>query len=144
MKDKLTPKEMKFSIAYATGLTAKESAIKAGYVPKSATNQGWRLLNGNRKELILGEIEKRQEDLKLSAGLTKDWVISNMIRLYYQSLTAESHGVARDCLKLLGNEVGALSESKQVKVEHSHSFERLLSNSNIKDITPETPAITIN
>ena len=126
------------------GTSAKNSAVKAGYKEKSAGGQAYKILNGDKKVLIKAEIEKRQEDIALTAGLTKEWVISNMINLYYQSLTAESHGVARDCLKLLGNEVGALSESKQVKVEHSHSFERLLTNSNIKDITPKTPAITIN
>ncbi len=33
------------------------------------------------------------------------------------------------------------NEAKQVKVNHSHSFEQLLS---MKDITPEKPAITVN
>jgi phage terminase small subunit len=144
MRDKLTQKELKFSIAYASGLNAKDSAITAGYKASNASQQGHKLLNGSKSSLINGEINKRLEDLQITLGITKQSVLSDLIRLYNQALAAESHGVCKDILKLLGSEIGLFNEQKQVKHEHSVSFEQLLSASTTKDITPEKPAITIN
>ena len=64
--------------------------------------------------------------------------------MYNQALTAESHGVCKDILKLLGSEIGLFNEQKQVKHEHSVSFEQLLSASTTKDITPANPAIAMD
>ena len=141
MRDQLTQKELKFSIAYASGLNAKESAITAGYKATNASQQGHKLLNGSKSSLINKEIEKRIEDFQITLGITKQSVLSDLIRLYNQALEAESHGVCKDILKLLGSEIGLFNEAKQVKVNHSHTFEQLL---NMKDITPEKPAITVN
>ena len=144
MRDKLTQKELKFSIAYASGLNAKDSAITAGYKATNASQQGHKLLNGSKSSLINGEINKRLEDLQITLGITKQSVLSDLIRLYNQALEAESHGVCKDILKLLGSEIGLFNEQKQVKHEHSVSFEQLLSASTTKDITPINQAITIN
>ena len=144
MRDKLTQKELKFSIAYASGLNAKDSAITAGYKASNASQQGHKLLNGSKSSLINGEINKRLEDLQLTLGITKQSVLSDLIRLYNHALEAESHGVCKDILKLLGSEIGLFNEQKQVKHEHSVSFEQLLSASTTKDITPINQAITIN
>ena len=144
MRDKLTQKELKFSIAYASGLNAKDSAITAGYKASNASQQGHKLLNGSKSSLINGEVEKRIEDLQLTLGITKQSVLSDLIRLYNHALEAESHGVCKDILKLLGSEIGLFNEQKQVKHEHSVSFEQLLSASTTKDITPINQAITIN
>ena len=144
MRDKLTQKELKFSIAYASGLNAKDSAITAGYKATNASQQGHKLLNGSKSSLINGEINKRLEDLQITLGITKQSVLSDLIRLYNQALEAESHGVCNDILKLLGSEIGLFNEQKQVKHEHSVSFEQLLSASTTKDITPINQAITIN
>ena len=144
MRDKLTQKELKFSIAYASGLNAKDSAITAGYKATNASQQGHKLLNGSKSSLINREIEKRLEDLQITLGITKQSVLSDLIRLYNQALTAESHGVCKDILKLLGMEIGLFNEAKQVKHEHSVSFEQLLSASTTKDITPANPAIAMD
>ena len=144
MRDKLTQKELKFSIAYASGMNAKDSAITAGYKATNASQQGHKLLNGSKSSLINGEINKRLEDLQITLGITKQSVLSDLIRLYNQALEAESHGVCKDILKLLGSEIGLFNEQKQVKHEHSVSFEQLLSASTTKDITPINQAITIN
>jgi phage terminase small subunit len=141
MLDQLTQKELKFSIAYASGLNAKESAITAGYKASNASQQGHKLLNGSKSGLIQGEISKRLADYQLALGITKQSVLGDLVRLYNQALEAESHGVCKDILKLLGSEIGLFNEAKQVKVNHSHTFEQLLS---MKDITPESPAITVN
>ena len=144
MRDKLTQKELKFSIAYASGMSLKDATITAGYKAKNASQQGHNLINGSKKDLILREVEKRIEDLQITLGITKQSVLSDLIRLYNQALTAESHGVCKDILKLLGMEIGLFNEQKQVKHQHNVTFEQLLKNSSITDITPEKPAITIN
>jgi len=144
MKDQLTQRELKFSIAYASGLNAKESAITAGYKASNASQQGHKLLNGSKQSLIQKEIDKRIEDLQISLGITKQSVLSDLVRLYNQALEAESHGVCKDILKLLGSEIGLFNEAKQVKVAHSHSFEQLLSQSTTKDITPVMTAVAMD
>ena len=138
MRDKITQKELRFSIAYASNGNATESAKIAGYAVPSASQQGHKLL---KKESVMREIEKRIEDFQIAQGVTKSGILSDLVRLYNQALEAESHGVCKDILKLLGSEIGLFNEAKQVKVNHSHSFEQLLS---MKDITPEKPAITVN
>ena len=141
MKDKLTQKELKFSIAYASNGNATESAKLAGYAVPSASQAGHKLL---KKCSVIKEIEKRVEDFQIAQGITKSGILSDLIRLYNQALTAESHGVCKDILKLLGMEVGLFNEAKQVKHQHNVTFEQLLKDTSITDITPEKPAITIN
>ena len=97
-----------------------------------------------RKSSVIREIEKRVEDFQIAQGITKSGILSDLIRLYNQALTAESHGVCKDILKLLGMEIGLFNEAKQVKHQHNVTFEQLLKDTSITDITPEKPAITIN
>ena len=141
MRDKLTQKELKFSIAYASNGNATESAKLAGYAVPSASQAGHKLL---KKSSVIKEIEKRVEDFQIAQGITKSGILSDLIRLYNQALTAESHGVCKDILKLLGMEIGLFNEAKQVKHQHNVTFEQLLKDTSITDITPEKPAITIN
>ena len=141
MRDKLTQKELKFSIAYASNGNATESAKLAGYAVPSASQAGHKLM---RKSSVIREVEKRVEDFQIAQGITKSGILSDLIRLYNQALTAESHGVCKDILKLLGMEIGLFNEAKQVKHQHNVTFEQLLKDTSITDITPEKPAITIN
>ena len=141
MRDKLTQKELRFSIAYASNGNATESAKLAGYAVPSASQAGHKLM---RKSSVIREIEKRVEDFQIAQGITKSGILSDLIRLYNQALTAESHGVCKDILKLLGMEIGLFNEAKQVKHQHNVTFEQLLKDTSITDITPEKPAITIN
>ena len=145
MKDKLTEKELRFSIAYASGLSLKESATIAGYKESNPSQQGHKLMNGSKKSLILREIEKRREDLRLALGITKQSVLSDLIRLYNQALEAESHGVCKDILKLLGSEIGLFREGKTVEDQHKHqlSFENILQDMDAPKII-EKPMITVN
>ena len=141
MRDKLTQKELRFSIAYASNGNATESAKLAGYAVPSASQAGHKLL---KKSSVIKEIEKRVEDFQIAQGITKSGILSDLIRLYNQALTAESHGVCKDILKLLGMEIGLFNEQKQIKHQHNVTFEQLLKDTSITDITPEKPAITIN
>ena len=145
MKDKLTEKELRFSIAYASGMSIKDSVIKAGYKEKNANQIGYKLMNGDKKSLIEREIAKRREDLQLSLGVTKQSVLADLIRLYNQALEADSHGVCKDILKLLGGELGLFKEGKMVQHQHQHqlSFENILQDMDAPKII-EKPMITVN
>ena len=145
MKDKLTEKELRFSIAYASGMSIKDSVIKAGYKEKNANQIGYKLMNGDKKSLIEREIAKRREDLQLSLGVTKQSVLADLIRLYNQALEAESHGVCKDILKMLGSEMGLFKEGKMVQHQHQHqlSFENILQDMDAPKII-EKPMITVN
>ena len=134
-------KELMFSIAYASNGNASESARLAGYAPANAGKQGYALLQKTR---IKEEVLRRERELLQSHGLTKSGVLSDLIDLYNQAVTTEALGVARDCLKLLGMEVGLFQTEKKVEHQHNVTFEQLLKESTLKDITPEKPAITVN
>ena len=75
MKDKLTQKELKFSIAYASNGNATESAKLAGYAVPSASQAGHKLL---KKSSVIREIEKRIEDFQITLGITKQTVLSDL------------------------------------------------------------------
>ena len=141
MRDKLTQKELKFSIAYASNGNATESAKLAGYAVPSASQAGHKLM---RKSSVIKEIEKRVEDFQIALGITKSGILSELIRLYNQALEAESHGVCKDILKLLGSEIGLFNEMKQVKHQHQHqlSFESMLHN--LDELKEDKPMITVN
>ena len=141
MEDKLTRKELMFSIAYASNGNASESARLAGYAEANAAKQGFALLQRTR---VKREIDKRSAQFLLASGLTKSGILSDLIDLYNQAVRTEALGVARDCLRLLGLEVGLFQTEKKVEHQHNVTFEQLLKNSSITDITPEKPAITIN
>ena len=141
MKDKLTHKELRFSMAYASGLSLKESATLAGYKASNASQQGHKLMNGSKKSLILREIAKQTEMICTMQGISKHSIIHELKSLYNQALEAESHGVCKDILKLLGQEIGLFKEGKMVQHQHQHqlSFENML-----HDMKEEKPMITIN
>ena len=83
--------------------------------------------------------------MQLSLGVTKQSVLADLIRLYNQALEAESHGVCKDILKLLGSEMGLFKEGKMVQHQHQHqlSFENILQDMDAPKII-EKPMITVN
>ena len=145
MKDKLTQKELMFSIVYASTGNASEAARLAGYAEANAGKQGFALLQKNR---IKREVKKRSDDFLQASGITKSSVLSDLINLYNQAIKTEALGVARDCLKLLGQHVNLWNDNKTVQHQHQHqlSFEKMLHNLNDPKVieSEEKPMITIN
>lgn len=84
--DKLTPKQQMFVKEYLVSLNATQSAIKAGYSPKTACEQSSRLLaNVKIQEAIQKGNDKRAEKLDISA----EWVLNNLKTVAERCMQAE-------------------------------------------------------
>jgi phage terminase small subunit len=108
----LTDKQELFAIEYAKDRNATQAAIRAGYSPASARQQGTRLLSyasvRGRVEEILGEVAG---EAKLEAKAVLD-------RLWREALREDasaSHSARVRALELLGKHLGILTE----RVDHT-------------------------
>jgi len=130
VRDGLTQQQMLFVLYYVgeENGNASASAKRAGYAPSTAG----RLIKDER---ILKKIEEYKEFRVNRLGITADWVINELKDLYKRAKSSESYGPATKMLEMLGKEAGVFSDKAKV-VEHKHSFEALLDEADIKDITP--------
>lgn len=71
----LTPKQQRFVEEYLVDLNATQAAIRAGYSPKTAEQQGSRLL-GNVK--VAGAIEVAQALRSERTQVDADWVLTRL------------------------------------------------------------------
>ncbi len=75
---KLTFKQSRFVDEYLIDFNATQSAIRAGYSPRSAEIAGFQNI---RKYKIIEAIQKRRNELKISSGITPEWVLDNYKKL---------------------------------------------------------------
>lgn len=80
----LTPKQAVFAAEYLKDLNATQAAIRAGYSPKTAEQQGPRLL-GNAG--VRAAIEAAQDDRATRTGITQDRVLCEASLLAFSDLT---------------------------------------------------------
>lgn len=75
----LTEKQKRFVDEYLIDLNAAQAAIRTGYSPKTAKEQGARLLtNANVAEAI----EKGKKARQKRTEITQDWVVNEMVEQY--------------------------------------------------------------
>ncbi len=80
---KLTPKQLLFKAEYLVGFNAAKAAIAAGYSPKTAKEQGARLLtNVHIASAIQEELTQRLQRLEISA----DKVLQQIARLAFYDI----------------------------------------------------------
>jgi phage terminase small subunit len=84
MTKSLTPKQQRFADEYLVDLNACQAAIRAGYSPRSARSQGYRLLtNDDIQELIQKGAAARTKRVEIDA----DWVLKEQVRVYRKCMT---------------------------------------------------------
>lgn len=82
----LTDKQEIFVKEYIVDLNATQAAIRAGYSPKTATEQGSRMLTNVKVRARIDELKaKRAEKLNLDA----DWVLRRLQSISDRCMTAE-------------------------------------------------------
>lgn len=76
----VTPKQGRFVEEYLVDLNATQAAIRAGYSPKTAEQQGYRLL---RNAQIAAAVEKGRERLSEETDITAKRVLAELARIAF-------------------------------------------------------------
>lgn len=77
---KLTPKQQRFADEYLIDLNATQAAIRAGYSPKSAEQQGSALL---RNPKVRAYIDERMAEHSRRTGVTQERIIRELARIAF-------------------------------------------------------------
>ena len=84
MAKKLTDKQKKFVEEYPIDLNATQSAIRAGYSPKTANEQGARLL---ANVSIQEAISKAMAERSRRTGINQDRIVQELARIAFVKIT---------------------------------------------------------
>lgn len=77
---RLTEKQKRFADEYLIDLNATQAAIRAGYSPKSAEQQGSRLLSNAK---VRAYIDERMAELSRRTGVTQERIIRELARIAF-------------------------------------------------------------
>jgi transcription antitermination factor NusG len=98
----LTPKQERFVAEYLVDLNAAQAAIRAGYSPKTAKEQGARLLTNAH---IQQAVQERRQQHQANTGLTVERVLTEAMRLAFfdiRKLTDETWHLVKSAPKVTG------------------------------------------
>lgn len=82
-KPKLTPQQERFAHEYIIDLNATQAAIRAGYSPNTAQEQGSRLLSN---VMILELIEQLKKKREIRTDITADRVLNELAKIAFSDL----------------------------------------------------------
>lgn len=94
---KLTPKQQRFADEYLIDLNATQAAIRAGYSPKSAEQQGSRLLSNAK---VRAYIDERMAEHSKRTGVNQERIIRELARIAFLDPTQL---IDMDTAELLSN-----------------------------------------
>jgi phage terminase small subunit len=77
---KLTPKQQRFADEYLIDLNATQAAIRAGYSPATAEQQGSRLLSNAK---VRAYIDERMAEHSRRTGVTQERIIRELARIAF-------------------------------------------------------------
>jgi len=87
---KLSMRQRRFAERFVEGdCSATQAAIEAGYSPKVASQQAYRLLNPSETPQVVAYLSQLREDMEIRYGVTKEGMLK---RLYTLSRGAEEQG----------------------------------------------------
>ncbi len=87
---KLSMRQRRFAEIFVEGeCSATQAAIEAGYAPKAAGQQAYRLLNPNESPQVVAYLSQLREDMEMRYGVTKEGMLK---RLHALSRGAETEG----------------------------------------------------
>ena len=128
---KLTPKQMRFCIEYASGKTLTEACKLAGIGgPESA---GSRMLKNVQ---IRACIDEHVQNFLVAEGITESWVLKELKTVYQSAMASEHWQSAIGSLKAISEIGGYSNRVNKSEVKLVASFENLLERAPI-DITPQ-------
>lgn len=116
----LTKQEIVFCNSYFNNnFNSLEALKKAGYSETNPAVQIKRLLERPKIKAYLANLQTTSAAADM---LSKRWVIGEAVQLYKEAREAKQYAPAARILGMLGSEVGALQENKQINqtvtVEH--------------------------
>jgi phage terminase small subunit len=111
-KRPLTPKQDMFVREYLIDLNATQAAIRAGYSPKTAMEQGHQLL---QKTSVKAAIQAGMDKRAQKATITADEILANIKRLAMKAEDMDDTGNALRANELLGKHLKLFTD----KVEQS-------------------------
>ena len=124
----LTERQKRFCEEYLIDLNATQAAIRAGYSPNTANEQGCQLL---AKLSIQNEISKEMAERSKRTGFNQDRIVQELARLAFCKITdvADRNGGIRDdaseddlaCIETIKvkrseTDNGSLCEEREVKI----------------------------
>ena len=128
---KLTPKQMRFCIEYASGKTLTESCTLAGI--GSPQSSGSRMLKSAK---IRACIDEHVQNFLVAEGITESWVLKELKTVYQSAMASEHWQSAIGSLKAISEIGGYSNRVNKSEVKLVASFENLLERTPI-DITPQ-------
>ncbi len=108
--NQLTPKQQRFVQEYLVDLNATQSAVRAGYSPKTAEQQGSRLL-GNAK--VAAAVAAGRKRLAAKLDLTAEKVLADIERIANKAERAKRYGDALKGKELLGKHLKLFTEKHE-------------------------------
>lgn len=85
-EDGLTDQQRMFVQEYIVDLNSKQAAIRSGYSPRSAEQQGSRLLSNAKVQIA---IRKAQAGLQRRTQVTQEWVVNGIVENITRCMQAE-------------------------------------------------------
>ena len=111
---KLTPKQQRFVDEYLIDLNATQGAIRAGYSPKTAEQQGFQLL---KKTSVSEAIEQAQKERQKRTLVTQDDVIRGLLTEAEWQGEGSSHSARVSAWAHLGKHLNMFTD----KIDHTSS-----------------------
>lgn len=115
---KFTPKQDRFCREYLVDLNATQAARRAGYSPRTANEQGARLL---ANASVKSRIAELQAEVAERLNITVDDVTKMLLESYRDAKTAKQHGPAVRAIELLGKRLGMFRDRVIVATEQTMS-----------------------
>ena len=125
---KLTPKQQRFVDEYLIDLNATQAAIRAGYSPKTAEQQGFQLL---KKTSVSEAIEQAQQERQKRTMVTQDDVIRGLLTEAEWQGEGSSHSARVSAWAHLGKHLNMFTD----KIDHTSSD---------GSMTPHAPVFNLN
>ena len=111
----LSRRQQRFVQEYLVDANATQAAIRAGYYPHTAKQQGSRLLtNVDVQAAVADGIVALAE----SAGIDAEWVIRQLVHTYQRAESDGQLAVAVRALELLGRRYSLFVDQRHLTVEH--------------------------
>ena len=131
---KLTPKQQRFVDEYLIDLNATQAAIRAGYSPKTAEQQGFQLL---KKTSVSEAIEQAQKERQKRTLVTQDDVIRGLLTEAEWQGEGSSHSARVSAWAHLGKHLNMFTD----KIDHTSSDGSMSPNLKIEFINASNTGI---